>query len=199
MARRQTPRRKTIEFKPDVKGFDLFKRLYMTRQQRKRLLKWGLYAIVCVLLLVIQDVIMCRLSIFGGTTDLAVAAILLITVLEGTETGSVFVLIASLLYLFSGSAPGPYAVALLTFLGVGASLFRQVFWHRNFSSTVLCGGIAMVLYELAVFIVGLLMQLTLFNRIGVFFVTGLLSVAVMLPLYPLFYTIGKIGGETWKE
>jgi hypothetical protein len=29
--------------------------------------------------------------------------------------------------------------------------------------------------------------------------TGLISWAVMLPLYPLFYNIGKIGGNTWKE
>lgn len=200
MATRHPPRRKqTLEFKPDTRSFNPLKRLYLTRQQRKRLLKWGLYAAVCVLLLVIQDVIMCHVSIFGGTTDLAVSAILLITVLEGSENGSIFVLAASLLYLFSGSSPGPYCVALLTCLGIGATLFRQAFWHRNVSSTVLCGGAAVMLYEMAVFVVGLLMRLTLLNRVGVFAVTGLLSWAVMLPLYPLFYAIGKIGGESWKE
>lgn len=200
MATRHSSRRnKALEFKPDAKGLNLLKRLYMTRQQRKRFLKWGLYAAVCVLLLVIQDVIMCRVSFFGGSTDLAVSAILLITVLEGSENGSVFVLVASLIYLFSGSAPGPYAVALLTFFGVGATLLRQVFWHRSLSSTVFCGGIAIMLYEMTVFVIGLLMRLTLLNRVSVFAVTGLLSWAVMLPLYPLFYTIGKIGGEPWKE
>lgn len=199
MARKQSLRRTITEFKPDVRRFSLLKRLYLTKLQRMQLLKWGLYAIICTLLLVVQDVILCRVSILGGGTDLCVSAILLITVLEGTETGSIFVLVASLLYFFSGSAPGAYCVAVLTSLGIGASMFRQLYWHRNSSSTVLCSGIAMMLYEMIIFIVGLLMRLTLFSRIGVFAMTGLISWAVMVPLYPLFYTIGKIGGNTWKE
>ena len=199
MARKKSLRSTITEFKPDVRRSSLLKRLYLTKQQRKQLLKWGLYALICTLLLVVQDVMLCRVSILGGGTDLCVSAILLITVLEGTETGSIFVLVASLLYLFSGSAPGPYCVAVLTFLGIGASMFRQLYWHRNASSTVLCSGIAMILYEMIVFIVGLLMRLTLFSRVGVFAMTGLISWAVMVPLYPLFYNIGKIGGNTWKE
>jgi high-affinity nickel permease len=88
---------------------------------------------------------------------------------------------------------------VICFLGIGASLFRQLFWQRTFSSTLLCSGIAMVLYEMIVFFVGFTMRLTLFNRIGIFAMTGLISWACMLPLYPLFYNIDKIGGNTWKE
>lgn len=199
MAKRKSLRKSISEFKPDSKQFSLLKRLYMTPQQRLQFLKWGLYSLVCLALLLVQDVILCRVSIFGGGTDLCVSAILLITVLEGSETGSIFVLVASLLYLFTGSAPGPYCVAILCFLGIGASLFRQIFWQRTFTSTLFCSGIAVVLYEMAVFIVGIVMRLTLFNRISIFAMTGLISWAVMLPLYPLFYNIGKIGGNTWKE
>jgi hypothetical protein len=148
---------------------------------------------------VLQDVILCDLRLLGATTELVPCAIFLICLLEGTETGSIFVLAASLLYLFSGSAPGPYCVAVICFLGIGASLFRQLFWQRTFSSTLLCSGIAMVLYEMIVFFVGFTMRLTLFSRIGIFAMTGLISWACMLPLYPLFYNIGKIGGNTWKE
>jgi len=199
MARQRSHRRTIPEFKPDSKPFNLLKWLYLTKLQRLQILKWTLYAVSCIFLLVVQDVIMCRLTIFGGTTDLCVSAILLICVLEGTETGSIFALIASTIYFFSGSAPGAYSIALISFLGIGATMFRQLCWHRNFSSTVLCAGIAMMVYELAVFVVGLMMRLTLFSRIGVFAMTGVLSWVVMLPLYPLFYTIGKIGGNTWKE
>lgn len=199
MAKRQPFRKSISEFKPDSRHISLFKRLYMTRQMRLQLLKWGLYALVCVALLLVQDVILCRETFFGGRTDLCVSAILLITVLEGSETGSIFVLAASLVYLFSGSAPGPYCVAVITILGVGATLFRQLFWQRTFSSIVLCSGIVMLLYEMIIFIIGIAMGLTLFSRVGVFAMTGLISWACMLPLYPLFYNIGKIGGNTWKE
>lgn len=187
------------EFKPDAKGGGLMKMLYMTRLQRLTLLKWVLYAAVCVLLLVIQDVIMSRITLFGTTTDLPVCPILLITVMEGSETGSVFVLIASAIYYFSGSAPGPYCVALLTILGIGASLFRQQYWHRNRSSIVLCSGLALVLYEILVFAVGIFFGLTRWSRFGAFLIKGLLSWVVLLPLYSLIYLIGQIGGNTWKE
>ena len=81
--------------------------------------------LIIVACLVIQDVIMSQLRLFGATTDLAVGAILLITVIEGTDVGSVFVLFASALYWFSGSAPTPVCIALLTFFGLGTTMFRQ--------------------------------------------------------------------------
>lgn len=192
-------RRRKYEFKPDAKGASILKRLYLTRLQRLTLLKWGLYALVCLLCLVVQDVIMSGFSFFKATTDLVPMAVLLITVLVGSELGSVFVLTASTIYWFSGSAPGAYCIALMTFLGIAASLFRQSFWRRGFGSTVLCAGVALVLYEIGIFAVGIFLGLTLWSRIGIFVLTALMSWIVMVPLYPLAYKIGTIGGESWKE
>ncbi len=190
--------RRKPEFKPDSRA-NILKNFHLTRLQRLNLLKWALYGVLCVFLLVIQDVIMSRISIFGATTDLPAAVILLITVLVGSEYGSVFVLIASTVYWFSSSAPGPYCVALLTFLGIFATLIRQVCWRRGLRSTVICAGCALLLYEILVFVIALAMQLTLWNRFGIFLLTGLMSCLVMVPLYPLTYKIGQIGGEPWKE
>ena len=193
------PQRRKYEFKPDAKGSGWLKRLYLTKLQRMNLLKWSLYAIICVLLLVIQDVIMSRVSILGATTDLAPMAILLITILLGSEYGSTFVLIASTLYWFSGSAPGAYVIALLCFFGIFGTLLRQLHWRRGLGSTVITAGLALLLYELSVFLAGILLGLTRWNRIGMFILTALLSWIIMVPLYPLTYKIGQIGGEPWKE
>ena len=163
------------------------------------LLKWSLYAALCVFLLVIQDVIMSRISIFGATTDLAPMVILLITVLLGSEYGSTFVLIASTLYWFSGSAPGAYVIALLCFVGIFATLLRQLHWRRGLGSTVITAGCALVIYEHCIFLAGILLGLTHWGRIGIFILTALLSWIIMVPLYPLTYKIGQIGGEPWKE
>ena len=173
--------------------------LHITQAQRDLYLKWGLYTAVLVVLSMIQDVIMSQLKIFGATTDLVVCAILLITVIEGIDTGIVFVIIASCQYYFSGSSPGPLCVALITFLGVGACLFRQMYWHRNRGSIVLCAGLALMLYELGTFAVGMFSGLTRWDRLSTFAVTGALSIAVMIPLYSLINRIGQIGGNTWKE
>ena len=192
-------RRPKADFKPDSQDSGLLKKLYLTQVQRDKLLKWFLYIAIIVILCMIQDVIMSHVTIFGATTDLAVCAILLITVIEGVDVGSIFVLIASCLFYFSGSSPGPVSVGLMTFLGIGACLFRQMYWHRNQGSIVLCAGLALMLYELGNFAVGIFTNLTRWDRLGVFVVTGLLSIAVMIPLYSLINRIGQIGGNTWKE
>ena len=191
--------KKQPEFRPDKQRTDWAGKLHITQLQRDSLLKWGSYVLLLILLLVVQDVIMSKVSIFGTTTDLLACAILLITVMEGIETGSLFVLIATLLFYFSGSAPGPYTVALLPVLGIVTCIFRQRFWHRNLSSIVLCAGIALMVYELAVFGIGIFTGMTYWGRFFVFLGCGLISWAVMLPLYPLIHAIGQIGGNTWKE
>ena len=191
--------RRQHEFRPDAPTVSLPKLFHLTQLQRKGLLKWSLYALVCLFLLIVQDTIMSRARFFGGTTDLAVCAILLITVIEGTDTGSIFVLIASLLYFFSGSAPGAFAVALLTLFGIAAAMFRQLYWYRNERSILLCTSIALMGYEMALFTAGLLSERTIFSRIGSFLLTGLYSGLVLIPLYPLIHKIGTIGGNTWKE
>ena len=158
-----------------------------------------LYVLTVVACLVLQDVLMSQFSIFGATTDLPACAILLITVMEGTEIGSIFVLIASTLYYFSGNAPTAFCIGLLTFFGIGATLFRQLFWHRSKGSIILCSAIAVTCYELGLFVVGITTGLTHWGRLPAFVLTVVFSCLALLPIYSLIYKIGLIGGNTWKE
>lgn len=187
------------EFKPDKPRVSPLKPLRFTHLQWLQTLRWLCYIGVCVLCLVIQDTIMSRITIFGATTDLAVSAMLLITVIEGSDVGSVFILIASTIYYFSGSAPGPYSVGLLTVLGLATTFIRQVVWNRSRSSIVLCAGLAAMAYEFSLYLVGLFLGLTAWFRLPRFLLTGVLTVAAMIPLYYCIYRIGQIGGYTWKE
>ncbi len=195
----QKRRRPTYEFKPDRENAPLSKKLHLTALQKKQVLQWGLYGFICLFLLVIQDVIMSQVSLRGATTDLVPTAILLISVISDVYAGSLFAIIASTLFVFSGSAPGPYAIAFITVLAVAAAIFRQSFWRRGFRSNILCAGLALLGYELAIWGTGIFLSLTYWGRIGVFLLTWLLSFLVMLALYPLIRRIQKIGGETWRE
>ena len=192
-------RRPTYEFKPDREKVPLSKKLHLTALQKKQVLMWSLNGLVCLFLLVLQNVIMSRISVVGATTDLVPAAILLICVVYDAYDGSLFGIIASTLYVFSGAAPGPYAIGYLTVLGVAAALFRQSLWRRGFRSNALCAGSALLIYELAIWGTGVFLGLTYWSRIGVFLLTWGLSFLVMLALYPLIRVIQKIGGETWRE
>ena len=199
MAKKNLWNRNRSEFKPDAKTATWIKTVRLTQLQQQRLLKWALYILVIVLALVIQDVIMSQLRLFGATTDLAVCVILMITVIEGTEVGSLFVLAASLAYYFSGSAPGAYSIGLLSFLGIAAVMFRQMYLHRSRGSITLCTAIAVMGYELGLFAVGIFSELTLWPRLPYFVLTGAYNALVLIPLYPLICKIGLIGGNTWKE
>ena len=191
--------RDAMDFKPDVQTATWSKTLRLTRLQQLRLTKWLLYALAVILSVVIQDVVMSKFSLFGATTDLPACTILLITVIEGTEVGSFFVLIASTLYYFSGNAPFAAVIGLMTVLGMAATLFRQMYWHRSKGSVILCAALALTGYEIGLFAVGLSSQLTHWGRFPSFVLTAVYSCLVQIPLHSLIYKIGLIGGNTWKE
>ena len=145
MARRRRKKRQSVyEFKPDPKGTNYLKRLYMTRLQRLTILKWATFAMTGILLLVIQDVIMSQVRFSGATTDLPVAFILLVGIYEGLENGSVFTLAASLFYWFSGSAPTPICVAALCILVILIGLMSGLTILPRVSVFALTGGITCI-------------------------------------------------------
>ena len=190
---------KKYEFKPDRTGTSDLGKLYITKKQRLKVLKWTLFSLCCLVLLILQDVLMSRLSFFGATTDLVACGILMICLLSGAESGGVFAVAASFIWVFSGSAPGIYSAVLLTALGIFLSIFRQMYLRKGYGATVFCTGIALLGYEMAVFVIGLLLGATRLDRAGIFLLTALYSGLVMPLLYPILSAISKIGGETWKE
>ena len=192
-------KRKVYEFKPDRQGTSFFKRLYMTRLQRRQILKWFSLAALCVLLLTVQDVMMSQIRISGATTDLAVCAIFLIGLYEGTENGSLFALIASIVYLFSGSSPGAQCIALISCTTVVLNLLRQIYWRRSSGSILLCTCTAITIYEMLNFLFGSFVGSTIWDRFGVFVLVAVFTCITALPLYPHVKLIIKIGGDTWKQ
>ena len=191
--------KKKYRFRPDPTGTGVWNKLYITPQQRLTALKWGLYGLVCILALIMQDSFLGRTKIFGGYVDLTPCVIMLVCVMQGAETGCVFSLTASMIYVFSGSAPDTFSIAFITVYGVLLTLFRERFLRRSFSSAWLCAGTAAALYEISIYLMGLFFGLTYPGRIGVFAMSAVDTILVIPLLYPLLGWIGKIGGETWKE
>lgn len=191
--------RKKIEFRPDPTGYDVAGKLYLTEQQRRALLKWVLYSLICVAGLVLQDSMLARLRILGGGFELAPALIVLVCVLEGCESGSLFALFASMIYVFSGSAQGRYCIIYLTLAAVLAAAFRQSYLRRGTGSDLVCVAAAMLGYELAVFVTGLILELTYGGRWGAFVMTAILSTLTVGALYKPVKHVGTMGGNVWKE
>lgn len=190
---------KRNEFRPDKPRSGFFDKLLLTRLQRRSVLRWGLYALLLVLLSVLQDVILCRFRIFGATTELVPCGIFLICITEGLEKGSVFSLIASCFYLFSGTPAGNYILVFIPVLAVAVTLFRQSYLRKGFSATMLCTVFAVLVYEMAVFGIGLFFSQTTLGRIGSHLLTGVMTLVAAPILYPVINAISTIGGDAWKE
>ena len=190
---------KKYEFQPDKPYANWLSQLQLTKLQRYQVLKWCLYALVLVIVSVIQDVVLCRLRIYGSSTDLVPCGIFLICILEGSQQGSIFALAASLLYLMSGSAPGPHVLVLITVPAILVCILRQVYLRPRLLSAMLCTTLAMAVYEVLVFGFCMLLGFVTFDRILSF----LLSAVLSIPAIPLLYLIARpimaIGGKSWKD
>lgn len=187
------------EFKADKPHSGFWSKLYLTHKQRKSILKWALYGALLLALSLLQDVVLCKLRLFGATTELVPVGIFLICILEGAETGSIFALVSSLAYLFSGTAAGPYSMVLITVLAIGVTIFRQAYLQKGLGAAFLCAGTAIFAFEILQFLMGLFLGLTIPVRFVGFVITAALSMVAIPILYPVALSIGTIGGETWKE
>lgn len=192
-------RRKKDEFRQDAPTVKFTSRFYLSPLQRRKWLKWFLFSALCLLMLLLQDVIFSRVSINGATVDLVPCAVLLICVLQGAEAGALFGLLAGLIYYLSGSAPGVFVILLLPLLGAVAAAFRQGYLRKGFRASMLCAGIAVTLYELTVFGIGLILGITLLSRFWIVLTAMVLAVVALPVIFPVVYGIAKIGGDTWKE
>ena len=192
-------KRKKNEFKPDSQFRDLSQRLYMSPQQQRKYIKWILLAIMTVLSLILQDVVFGRVSIYGSTVDLVPCMLMVICVMQGIESSCVFLLISSLVYYLSGSAPGVYVILLIPLLGCIAAAFRQAYLRKGFRTTIMCAGTGMVLYEIISFLAALVLGVTRLARFGVILGTAALSALTLPVIFLLVRAIAKIGGDSWKE
>ncbi len=191
--------KRKYQFKPDRNGVNVLNKLYIPQSERLQILKWTLYSLLFLALLVIQDSMLSRYRIFGGVIDLTPAFVILVAVFEGSNSGSVFALVTSMIYVFAGTGPSNYGILLLTVCACVAAVFREEFLRRSFDSLWMCSAAALLLYEMGVFVVGAALGVTHWERVLVFLLTSVYSILMMPVLYPLIRCIGKIGGETWKE
>ncbi len=191
--------RKMKDFQPDVQHPDTLGKLLMTKKQWQRLLKWLLFSAVCLLGLIVQDVVMSRFQWYGATTDLAVCCIMMVCVMQGAEDGCIFTLIAAAVYYYAEQDVGPYCIPLMTVIAVFATMFRQNFLSQGLGTLIICVGAGMIVYELGIFLVGVFLEHTTWDRVTRFLLTAVYTTVAVPLVYPMMVGIGKIGGQLWTE
>lgn len=187
------------EFKPDRTGPGTLSKLYITPKQRLAILKWVLTAAVVVAVSIVQDAALSRFRPFGAAGNLTGAVLLLLCIMLDAEVGSIFILAGSALYWFSGSAPGPYVIAIMTVVGVLASIICQAYLYDSFGSVMICTALAILIYEMLIFALGCFLQYTTADRLAQHLLGAGMSFCITPLIYPVFKAIDKIGGNSWNE
>lgn len=180
-------------------GTSLVSRLFLTPSQRKILLKWVLFVAAFLLLQVLQDVIFSRLTLFGGCPDIVPAFLLLVCLTQDIYAGALFVLLTSVFRCLCGAVLGPVSIAVLVFAGVCLSAVRRASLWGRVRSVLLCCCAGLLIHQLVLFGLGVFLGLTVWERLPAALGGCLGSMVAALPLYPLALSIGKIGGNPWKD
>ena len=80
----------------------------------------------------------------------------------------------------------------MTALSIAVTLFRQSYLQKGFAADMLCTVLAVMVYELAVFLIGVFLGMTLWARMGTHLLTGVYSLVFAPLLHPVVQWISSI-------
>ena len=174
-------------------------KLYLTQSQRMRVLRWSLCALTCFVVILFQDVIFSRITVFGCALSFVPAVILLVCMMSPLEGACVFALCAALFWSFDGAPLGSVSVLLLPLEAAVLGAWRQARLARNLTSVLLCCFLGLVIHEELRFFVALFLGRAPWAYWYQGLVTALFSFLVCPVLYPVIRAVGRIGGTQWNE
>ena len=182
-----------------AEGTTLAGRLYLTQNQRMKALRWGLCALTVFLVVLFQDVVFSRITVFGCAISLVPAVILLVCMMSPMEGACVFALCSALFWSFDGAPLGSVSVLLLPVEAAVLGALRQARLTRNLTSVLLCCILGLAVHEEIRFLVALFLGRAPWAYWYQGLITALFSFLACPVLYPVIRAIGRIGGTQWNE
>lgn len=173
----------------------MYKHLHLTKLQWLGILKWTLYALLTLFLLITQGVLCAQYPLFGLKLNFLPIALVCICVREGTEKGGIFCLIATTVLCLSQTDYGNLSVAVLTVLAIlSAALCRSVLASGLWSVALCCFVTAFLNEAFILLFRSVLNRTAISNLWRVALPACLLSMLLCPLLYVTVRAIGKIGG-----
>ena len=173
----------------------MLKHFHLTKLQWKSVLKWTLYCLLYLFILVFEDVLLAKLPMFGAKLSPLPLYIVVVCIREGPETGGVFAILGSLFWYLSGVDYGNLSVAVLPICSIlAAVLCRAVLTVRLLPTWICCFAIGL-LNESLIFLFKLILPpFTAASNYWRILLPGvLLTLPLVPPMYFLVKAIGRIG------
>ena len=173
----------------------MLKYFHLTKTQWQGILKWSLYGLLTLLVLLTQTVVFAKRPVFGAKLIPLPGLIVCVCVREGPEKGGVYAILASLLWCLSGADFGNLSVAVIPVGAMLSAVLCRATLTLRFLPTALCCLAVSLLNAAVIFVFKLILPPTvaLENFWRVLLPGVALSMAFMPVHYALVKFISRIG------
>ena len=164
-------------------------------QRNRTYLMWAFFALLYLLVMLVQTTLFGRVRLFGVKLNLMPIAIVCIAMQVGHEAGGLFGLIAGFSWYAAGADDAALAMVSFTVFGILAGWLCDNLFRRRFLPAAFLSLLALLLHEGARFVLkfylgGANPRLILWVPV----IAGL-SMLVSPVIYLLAKVIGKVGGD----
>ena len=121
------------------------------RDRYKNTLMWALYALLFLLVMVLQTVVFGRARFFGAKLSLVPVAVACIAMQCGAERGGAFGLAAGTVWCLSGGDGGGVTLVLLTVCALLSGWFCDCYLNRRLLSAALMSLLSLLVVQGALF------------------------------------------------
>ena len=173
----------------------MLKHFHLTKLQWKSVLKWTLYCLLYLLILIIEDVLLGKLPVFGAKLRPLPLYLVVVCIREGPEKGGVFALLGALFWYLSGVDYGNISVAVLPIGSILAAVFCRAVLTVRLLPTWLCCLVIGLLIESLIFLFKLILPpyAAVENYWRVLLPGLLMTLPLVPPMYGTVKAIGRIG------
>ena len=171
----------------------MLKYIHLTKLQWLGILKWSLYGLLSLAVLLLQTVLLSQLPVFGAKLAPLPALIVCVCVREGPEKGGIYAIAAALFWCLSGADFGNLSVAVIPIGAMlSAVLCRAVLTLRFFPTALCCLAVCLV-NDAAIFVFKLILPPTV--ALDNFWRILLPGVAMSMAFVPIHYALVKLIGR----
>ena len=173
----------------------MLKYFHLTKSQWLGILKWSLYGLLTLVVLLLQTVVLSQLPVFGVKLAPLPVLIVCVCVWEGPEKGGIYAILATLFWCLSGADYGNISVMVIPVGAIlSAVLCRAVLTLRFLPAALCCLGVTLANAS-AIFVFKLILPpVVAVSNYWRILLPGICLSMLFMPIhYALVKLIGRIG------
>ena len=168
----------------------MFKYFHLTKRQWQGILKWSLYGLLTLTVLLLQTVVLSRLPVLGVKLTPLTALIVCVCIREGPERGGVYAILAALFWCLSGSDFGNISVAVIPIGAMLSAVLCRAVLTMGFLPTALCCLGVSLLNDSLIFVFKLILPPTV--ALENYWKVLLPGVGLSMAFVPIHYALVKL-------